>query len=307
MNDELTMRRRLLLGGAGAAVLPLLPGCAQPLPVSLNTTITPAARALLQASAQAHGLSAWAGIADVSVRYEGQWRALIGQIQPALADTGFRGESQERLLVREGVVAQSYRGASGRKQVLRRDADAGPGGVRVWFNGEEARDAERRAAAALVADGYALFLLGPLWLQQRWLVQRTLTMELGGVESVGAFECDVLRVRAAPGLGFAESDRLALLIDREVQLMRAVRFTLDGLPATAGAIAQVETFDHVSVGGVRWPTRFQERLLRPAPLPVHDWRLTGLDLDRGLTVSDVDGPDWAARAAAPAAPLPAAP
>ena len=87
------------------------------------------------------------------------------------------------------------------------------------------------------------------------------------------------------------------------RLMRRVRFSLDGLTSTQGAIAEVETFDHVSLHGVRWPTRFYERLLRPLPLPVHDWRLTGLDVNRGMVAADVAAAAFVGRAAAPAKTL----
>ncbi len=45
------------------------------------------------------------------------------------------------------------------------------------------------------------------------------------------------------------------------------------------------------------PTRSQERLVRPLPLIVHDWRLTGIDFNRGLSAADVAGRSFSARAA----------
>ena len=63
------------------------------------------------------------------------------------------------------------------------------------------------------------------------------------------------------------------------------------------------TAAHVARNGVRWPTRFHERLLRPLPIGVHDWRMTGLDLNRSLAAADIDGPAFTTRAAAPAAAL----
>lgn len=62
----------------------------------------------------------------------------------------------------------------------------------------------------------------------------------------------------------------------------------------------------MTLHGVRWPTRFHERLLRPLPLAVHDWRLTGLDANRGLDASDVSGVVFGGKAAVPAATLPEA-
>ena len=295
-------RRQLLLASFAIPPLTILPGCAAPLPALLNPGTAPAARALLDESAAAHGLAALAVINDLNLRYVGEWRPLIDKLQPALADQGFRGGSEERLLLREGLVAQAHSGPSGRKQVVRRPGTsaAAQGDVRVWFNGEEARDADRPRAAAVVIDGYSLFLLGPMLLAQRWSAERSMGLELAGVDYVNEHECDVLRVRLAPGFGFSASEQIALFIDRKERLMRRVRFTLDGLPSTVGAIAEVECFDHVTLHGVRWPTRFYERLLRPLPLPVHDWRLTGLDVNRGLAVAEVSGPAFSGKALAPA-------
>ncbi len=268
-----------------------------------------AARALLDRSADAHGLAAFRAIGDVSLRYEGEWAPIINRLQPVLVDQGFRGASEERLLPRLGVVAQSYTGPSGAKQVVRRAA-AGEGGIAVWFNGTPAETADQRAAAALVADGYLLFLLGPMLLAGGWPQPRGLAGEVGDAETIEVhgerWACDVLRLDVSPGLGFAPTDRLALYIDRGEGLMRRVRFSLDGLRSTRGAVAEVDASGHVARYGVRWPTRFHERLLRPLPLPVHDWRLTGLDAGRGFGPDDIDRVALAGRAMAPAAALDAA-
>lgn len=298
------LRRRLLLA---SLALPALGGCTTPLPPLSTQTTPPDAQALLAESAAAHGTAALSALSDLNVSYAGEWPPLIGRLQPALVDRGFRGGSEERLLLREGLVAQAHTGPDGRKQVVRQSAPGNQGSVRVWFNGDEARDDERRAAAALVADGYSLFLLGPMLLAGRWAAERSLVTERAGAERITLdgreHECDVLRVRIAPGLGFSASDQLALFIGRESRLMRRVRFSLDGLDSTRGAIAEVDTFDHVARHGVRWPTRFHERLLRPLPLAVHDWRLTGLDVNRGLDRAELSGPAFEGRAAAPAASL----
>ena len=136
---------------------------------------------------------------------------------------------------------------------------------------------------------------------------RPVSLELAGVERVvldgRAHECDVLRARVAPGLGFSDAEDLALFIDRGERLMRRVRFSLNGLDSTRGAVAEVDGFDHTALHGVRWPTRFHERLLRPLPLPVHDWRLEGLDVDRGLGLAEVGGAAFLGKAAPPAAAL----
>lgn len=130
-------------------------------------------------------------------------------------------------------------------------------------------------------------------------------MELNGVERVSMggrrHDCDMLRIRVEPGLGFSRADELALSIDVEDRLMRRARFTRNGLESTRGAIAEVDLSDHVVRNGVTWPTRFYERLLRP--LPVHNWTLAGLDCNRGLTRAEIDGAGFSGRAAQPAAAL----
>ena len=298
MHDPCPQRRTLLAAGLAAPMLSLLHGCAQPLPVSLTSRPTPAAQSLLNESAQAHGLTAFKAAADVSVAYDGVWRALIDKIQPVLVDPAFRGKSEERMLLRDGVIGQAHTGPGGRKFVARRPAAHAFGEVRVWFNGEEARDTERRAAAALVADAYRLFLFGPML-----LVERNLVLELGDVEWVNEHSCDVLRVQLAPGLGHSNVDQLAVYIDRKERLMRRVRFSLEGLESTKGSAAEVETFDHLALHGMRLPTRFFERMVRPMRMPVHDWKLTGLDVNRGFTAADLAGPEFAGAARQAAAPL----
>lgn len=296
-------RRRLVLAAGAAAALG---GCAAPLPLSPGKDSSPAARARLKQSADAHGLAAFAALRDVNLRFHGEWRALVGRLQPALVDSGFRVASEERLLPATGLLAQAHRGPAGRKQVVRSLPAPGrpQGEVKVWFNGEEALDTERRAAAALVADGYQLFLLGPIVVQRRLAERDNAPMSLGGIETVNDRPCDVLYAELTPGIGLSALDRIALYIDRRDNLMRKIRFSLDGLASTRGAIAEVETFDFVRRHGMWWPTRFYERLLRPIPnLPVHDFRLTGLDVNRGYEAATISGPQFEGAAAFPALPI----
>lgn len=295
--------------GLAALALSALAGCATPLIPLSAPAMSEAARALLERSAAAHGLAAFRAIGDVSLRYEGEWAPIINRLQPVLVDQGFRGASEDRLLPRQGVVAQAHTGPSGAKQVVRR-AVPSENGIAVWFNGVPAATEDQRAAAALVADGYLLFLLGPMVLAGGWPQPRSLVGEVGEAETIEVhgerWTCDVLRLDVSPGLGFAPTDRLALYIDRGEGLMRRMRFSLDGFRATRGAVAEVDASGHVARYGVRWPTRFHERLLRPLPLPVHDWRLTGLDAGRGFGADEIGGAAFTGRALSPAAPLDAA-
>lgn len=294
------LQRRSLLGaGLAAPWLAALHGCAQPLPVSLTAKPTPAAQSLLLESANVHGLAAFKTVTDVNVSYEGVWRALMDKVQPVLVDPQFRIKSEERMLLRDGAIGQAHSGPGGRKFVARRPATHPLGEVRVWFNGEEAKDSERRAAAAMVADEYRLFLFGPML-----LVERNLVLELGDVEWVNEHSCDVLRVQLAPGLGHANLDQVALFIDRKERMLRRVRFSMEGLESTKGMAAEVEMFDHQVLHGMRLPTRFYQRFVRPIRTPMHDWKLTGLDVNRGYGAADIAGPEFAGAARVPAQALP---
>jgi hypothetical protein len=301
------LRRRFLTGSLGLPLLTAVSGCARPLPEMTAHSTSDAAHALLFGSATAHGVHVFAGLNDINVSYAGHWHSLIAKIQPVLVDPGFRGGSQERILNGAEHVGQAHQGPRGGKQVARLAGSGDRGDVRVWFNGLEATDAEQRAAAALVVDGYSLFLLGPALLAHSWLTQRSAVLEAAGsspvIQDGRSTLCDVLSVSIKPGLGFSDGDQLALYIDRETRLMRRVRFTLNGLESTQGAIAEVDTLDPIERDGMIWPTRFHEQLRRPFSLAVHDWRLTGLDVDRGVPASAVSGATFTGEATRPARPL----
>ncbi len=283
-----------------APVLPLLPGCRESLRPLVATHSTQAALSLLKTSADAHGLSHLDAIHDLNVSYQGHWRWLVGKIQPELVDSGFRGQSQERWILHGGIIAQLHSGPAGQKKVVRVHAPDGKQSVQVWFNGQEATDRSHLDAAALVVDAYSLFLLGPMLLADNLSPRRELTLEIAGPAKLkqekGVYDCDVLHVRMRPGIGRSESDLLAMWIDRVTHLMLRVRMSLNGLESTQGALVDVDTFAHRPLNGILWPTRFHERLLRPAPLDVHEWRMTGLDFNRGESHEEIVGPAFRGRA-----------
>ncbi|RYZ05186.1 MAG: hypothetical protein EOO24_12555, partial [Comamonadaceae bacterium] len=242
------LSRRALLG---AAALPFLGGCSTPLPLAATPAGDPAAAARLQESAEVHGLAAYRRITDINIAYDGQWRPLIDRIQPAVVDAGYRGSSQERLMPAAGIVAQAYTGPRGAKQVRwQREAAGRRSAVAVWRNGVPDETPDALDAAALVAEGYGLFPLGPLW-----LVDRRLPMRMAGTERVDGRLCDVVDVWLAPGLGRSALDRVAVCIDRADGITRRVRFTLEGTVNTKGAVAEVDTFEHARHFGVLWPMR----------------------------------------------------
>ena len=298
------LSRRAVLCGTAAA-LPWLGGCTTPLPLDVLPAMgaaSPAATAgatRLRESAEVHGLAAYRQLRDINVAYDGQWRPLIDGIQPLVVDKAYRGSSQERLMPAAGINAQSYRGKAGGKQVVwRRGNGDTPGEVAVWFNGQRSSDAGVAAASALVAECYGLFLLGPLWLEERGLAP-----ELAGRERVNGRACDVVHVWLRPGFGFAAQDRVALCIDRDDGVARRVRFTLEGVASTRGAVAEVDTFEHQRRFGVLWPLRSYEEVVHPLRLPAHDWNVTGLDVNRGYQPGALQGPQFSGLAAAPAVAL----
>lgn len=293
------IRRRQFLA---AGTLPLLAACGSPLPLAQPAPGgSPEGAALLLASAMAHGLPAYAQMTDINIAYNGQWRPLIDRLQPEVVDAGYRGSSQERLMPSAGIVAQTYTGPRGRKQVAwcRSEGRASAlGEVAVWYDGVPQTDPAWLSAAAVVAEGYGLFLLGPLWLHGRGLATAR-----DGTERVDGRLCDVLQVWSRPGLGLVAQDRVALCVDRASGLVRRMRFTLEGFAGTRGAVARVDTFDHESRFGVMWPMRSYEEVEHPLRLPAHDWFITGLDVNRGYDQQALLGPQFGGAAAAPARPL----
>ncbi|MDQ3188623.1 MAG: hypothetical protein M3Q28_06940 [Pseudomonadota bacterium] len=70
-----------------------------------------------------------------------------------------------------------------------------------------------------------------------------------------------------------------------------------------GAVAEVDTFEHERRFGVLWSMRSYERVVHPIPISAHDWRITGLDVNRGYAPREIVGPEFTNLAAAPAAKL----
>ena len=281
---------RLLL----AAVAGLLSACSSPQICTRDIGKSdPAAKALLTASQDAHGKMAFTKVRDVSVRYEGKWAAVGPKFQPVLADTKFRRGSEERLLIASRAMMQEHSGPGGKKIVVRK-----PGAVAVAYNGVTSNEAEASRAAALVADAYTLFLLGPFYFERPGVV-----LASNGEAIVDKAVCDQVLAVLKPGFGMAKEDRVILFIDRATKQLRRVRMTLNGLGSTRGAEVDVTFRNFRTIGGIFWPTDFDERIRVPFDLHAHHWRMLGLDLNRGLDASDFAAAGFKGSAAKPAAPL----
>ncbi len=286
---------RCASAAAAAISLVFLTACGS-IPLPQGGASQPEALALLEQSQQAHGKAAFAAIDDISVSYGGEWFDLIKRIQPAITDPAYRQTSQERMVMKPGgsVLAQIHSGPSGQKTVLETDRSR----VNVWYNGTPYAGADQQQAAHLVLHAYQLFLYPAFY------VQRASVLELAGSSVVEGRDCDVLLAVLRPGIGNSKEDRVLLSIDRQDKLVRRVWLTLEGSEPSQGAVVSVVHSDFVKIGGVTWPTRFYETVVRPfAGLPAHDFYLTGLDLNRGLSAADFTGGRFSERAAKPAAPL----
>ena len=96
-----------------ALLLPLFGGCAsRGIPQTESTGEQAAARALLQKSAEAHGLAAFRQINDLNVGYAGEWYGLASRVQATLVDPEFRQGSQERMLLKEPVTISQQPGCA---------------------------------------------------------------------------------------------------------------------------------------------------------------------------------------------------
>jgi hypothetical protein len=113
------------------AIVLFLGGCAsRGIPQAVGSGEQPAARAMLQKSAEAHGLAAFRQIDDLSVGYAGEWYGLVSKVQPTLIDADFRQGSQERIIFKGGpLIGQRHLGPKGSKQVIRRSGE-----VQVFYN-----------------------------------------------------------------------------------------------------------------------------------------------------------------------------
>ena len=263
-----------------AAMASLLTACASPQICTREIKKTdPAARALVAESQRAHGQKAFAKVRDLSVRYDGRWAAIGPRFQPVLADTQFRQGSEERWQVASRTLAQEHSGPAGKKLVIRK-----PGKVTVAYNGALSGDAETQRAAALVADAYTLFLLGPFYFDRPGVVFAS-----AGEAVVDKAVCDGVLAVLRPGFGLAKEDRVILFIDRVTKQLRRVRMTLSGLDSTLGAEVDVTFREFRTIDGIVWPTDFDERIRVPFDVHAHHWRMLG-----GMK----------GRAAKPTAPLP---
>ena len=301
------LRRRRLLGQA-LALMPwaVLAGCASPWPPVPAGTGSSSARQRLRDSADAHGAAAWATLEDVNLAVDGLGASTIGSAG------GLAGRTQARWLPAAGVMAlqstypanpTSATGAadpSPSAHQLTRWRRWGPDPAqRAWRDAVPVTDPATLAAAAHQAD-----LLRLLWLGPVAVADHPGVVNWAEPETLDGRRCDHLHLTGLPGKDGAAPSRMSLFIDREQGWLRRLRLSVDDRIA-AGGMLQIDLAEQRRRHGVLWPLSWHvtqpQAALRAAPVA---WRLTGLDVDRGVRPDQIAGPAWSGVAAAPARLLP---
>jgi len=261
---------KLLLSLAGCGLF--LSSCSSlPRPgAALKGSSPVEAKAALQRSAAVHG-NPWKNYRKVEVSYDGEWSTLATKIQPIITDPEFRKSSDEIYQPRSGKVRQLHRGPGGMKEVVHtRSAQ-----TEVKFNGKRSDDAEVKAAAALVADAYTVFLFGP-----SWLLANGKDFSLIPDATFEGDVCQLVVGRVVPGFGNSAEDFFVAWLSKKTGLMRRFQFSLNGMESTAGADVDVEFSEfRTAADGSVWPGQFVEWIQRPILTKAHDWRMTSLTLD----------------------------
>jgi hypothetical protein len=260
------------------------------------------ALALLEQAQLAHGKAAFAAVRDISVSYTGTWFTAITKIQPEITDIAFRQTSQERMLMADGLIAQIHSGPGGLKTVVEDSKEKldgqNNGKLSIWYNQVPHTGAPQMAASHIVLHAYQLFLYPAFY------VQRASLLELAGSDVINGRPCDKLLAVLRPGIGNSSEDRVQLCIDKQDKRVRSAWLTLEGSEPSKGAVVSVVYDKFVEVGGVVWPAHFYETVVSPlAGLPAHDFSLSGLDVNRGLTRADFADGQFLNKAAEPAALL----
>lgn len=228
---------------------------------------------------------------DINIATDGRWYRLIQRIQPVVTDAGFRVTSEERFRPRDGTYAVRHSGPLGNKLVVRT-----PSAIRVRYNGEAVAAGDQRLrATAMTSDAFQLFHFGPSFVKRRATAMVRLPDAREGGRSYRR-----LLATLEPGFGDSPADQAVLWIDARSARLYRVHMTLEGFETTRGAHVDTTFLDYLQAGPYLLPSRFSERVRGPLRILAHEWHITAIDLDRGWTDADLDGPDFAGRAAPPA-------
>lgn len=204
----------------------------------------------------------------IEVDYEGEWGFWVQRIQPLVTDPGYRQTAVDRLWPAAGRIEQVHSGPKGDKHVVW-DGEQ----VRVSTTSGPVEDPARLDAAALVAEAYQLFLLGP-----RYLEREARELRMLEPESIAGTRYERLVARLTPGLGNSPEDFVVLWVEAESGLPFRVHFTLEGFEGTRGAHADTTYLEWIRLQGHAFPSEYVERVRGPLRLHAHDWRIVSLEL-----------------------------
>ena len=284
---------RILHVALGAAVLLIAAGCSTRFPhvkKSATASEQAEAHAIFERCLAAHGGDIRTFAEDLNLSIDGTWSTLIQRIQPLVTDSAYRITAQERFRPSDQLYAVWWQGPAGTKKVLRT-----PTTVEVTYNGIRELDEKKLQAAAMTADAFQLFHLGPSFLQMR----RAAFVRLDDAREAGVTYQRLLTT-LRPGLGFSPADDVVIWINPRTGRLFRVHLTLNGFETTQGAHVDTTFLEYRQLGRLLLPTRFRERVRGPIRIHAHDWWMTGADLARGWDAAAVSGPDAAGAAAAPA-------
>ena len=183
----------------------------------------------------------------------------------------------------KGLYSALYNGPAGTKKVVRT-----PDSVEVFYNNEVSKESETLQATAMTSDAFVLFSLDPLALNR----YQTDFTQIADSNFKGK-KYHRIYSRIKPGLGFAKEDE----VDPDTYLTYILEVTLKGYPKTQKAHVNVRYLDYQQFGKNNQyrftiPTHIIERVLAPINVHAHTWRVTGLDLNRGITLNDISGKKW---------------
>ena len=283
-----------------------LPGCASrtfPAPPAVDAPATAytdglSALEVFDRSLAAHGGDIRKHPGDFNISTDGRWSALIQRIQPLVTDSAFRIRSEERYRPSEELYAVQHSGPSGTKNVVRKTSTL----ASVRYNDVVETDQAKLRATAMTNDAFLMFHFGPSYFidrVDRW--QRLSDAEEGGRRYRRLFG-EVL-----PGFGDAVDDRIVVWIDADTDRLFRVHMTLNGFETTQGAHVDTTFLAYRDVAGFLLPVRFRERVRGPLQIKAHTWWITGIDVDRGWSASDVTSGKFKGKAVAAATAVPFAP
>ena len=84
---------------------------------------------------------------------------------------------------------------------------------------------------------------------------------------------------------------VVLVVAKRSYVALRIQITLQGHSTTQNAHVEVDYLEFIQSGDYLFPSVFFERVKAPIAIDAHAWHLTGLDINRGTSVTDYLGND----------------